>query len=101
MKDYYQILGVNKSNTIEEIKKSYQDHISRFNGLPFLTNKMILEVKDLKTAYYVLGNPENKNKYDNRNKVNKTLFQMNDMNEDFSENTKINDRLFGNIFNNK
>ena len=27
---------------------------------------MILEVKDLKTAYYVLGNPENKNKYDNR-----------------------------------
>ena len=99
MKDYYKILNVNTNSSIKDIKKSYKEHISRFNGLPFLTNKMIKEIKELKIAYYILGNLERKHLYDNRFKPKKTIYQRSENNNDFLENTKINDRLFGNIFN--
>ena len=99
MKDYYEILNVNTNTSIQEIKKSYKEHMSRFNGLPFLTNKMIKEIKELKIAYYIIGNSERKHLYDNRFKPKKTIYQRSENNNDFLENTKINDRLFGNIFN--
>ena len=99
MKDYYKILNLDTSSTHDEIKNSYKEHISRFNGLPFLTKKMIEEIKELKIAYYILGNNERRNLYDNRLKPKKTIFQNSERNNDFIENTKINDRLFGNIFN--
>ena len=98
MKDYYEILNVQKTASKNDIIKSYKDHISRFNGLPFLTNKMIIEIKELKKAYYVLGNDERRLLYDNRFKSKKQVFQLREHNDDFQENTKINDRLFGNIF---
>ena len=60
---------------------------------------MIEEIKELKIAYYILGNNERRNLYDNRLKPKKTIYQNSERNNDFIENTKINDRLFGNIFN--
>jgi len=99
MNDYYNLLNVNINSSKDEIKKSYKKHISRFNGLPFLTKKMITEIKELKCAYYILCNEEKKQLYDNRLKPKKTIFQKREINNDFLENTKINDRLFGNIFN--
>lgn len=98
MKDYYEILNLSKTSSQEEIIKSYKDHISRFNGLPFLTNKMISEIKELKKAYYVLGDNERRLLYDSRFKTKKQVYQLREHNNDFLENTKINDRLFGNIF---
>ena len=53
MKDYYKILNINKNSTKEEIKKSYKNHINRFIGLPLLTDKMILEIKEYKIAKYI------------------------------------------------
>ena len=82
-----------------ELKTKYKEHIERFKGLPFLTERMISEIKDFKKAYYVLGNSNRKTLYDNRFKKKNTMYQMSELNEDFTENTKINDRLFGNIFN--
>lgn len=99
MKDYYEILNLDKSATSDQIKQSYYDHISRFKGLPFLTQKMIDEIKELKIAYYILGNSEKRNLYDIRSKPKNTIYQNSESNDDFVENTKINDRLFGNIFN--
>ena len=99
MKDYYEILNVNVNTIHNDIKKSYKEHISRFNGLPFLTKKMIEEIKELKIAYYILGNEERRRLYDNRLKPKTTIYQNSETNNDFQENTKINDRLFGNIFN--
>lgn len=98
MKDYYIILNVTKTSSIDEIRQAYYEHIRRFIGLPFLTNKMINEIKEYKTAYYILGNYERKSLYDNRFKQKKTLYQTSETNNDFIENTKINDRMFGNIF---
>jgi DnaJ-class molecular chaperone len=99
MKNYYEILNVNINSSKNDIKKSYKDHISRFNGLPFLTDKMISEIKEFKKAYYILGDEQKKYIYDNRLKPKKTVYQPSENNDDFIENTKINDRLFGNIFN--
>tara|TARA_B100001248_G_C27099970_1_gene326583 strand:+ start:59 stop:361 length:303 start_codon:yes stop_codon:yes gene_type:complete len=99
MIDYYEILNVNVNTNHNDIKKSYKEHISRFNGLPFLTKKMIEEIKELKIAYYILGNEERRILYDNRLKPKTTIYQNSEINNDFQENTKINDRLFGNIFN--
>ena len=100
MIDCYKILNIDKNSSIEEINHAYKTHIKRYCGLPFLTNKMIDEVKNLKKAIYILGNPDRKYKYDNRNKTKHVRFQLNDYNSDFQENTKINDRIFGDIFNN-
>ena len=99
MKDYYKILNVNKNTPINEIKNIYKEHLSRFTGLPFFTDRMINEIKELHESYYVLGNVDRKYLYDSCFKQKKKVFQMSENNNDFIENTKINDRLFGNIFN--
>ena len=98
MKDYYSILNLEKTCSKEAVKNSYREHISRFIGLPFLTNRMIEEIKDFKKAYYVLGDDNRRHLYDNRNNKKETMYQLREYNDDFVENTKINDRLFGNIF---
>ena len=99
MIDCYKILNLEKNCSDHEIYENYKIHINRYCGLPFLTDKMKEEVKNLKTAIYILGSPERRYKYDNRNKNKKLVrFQLNDYNSDFQENTKINERIFGNIF---
>ena len=102
MENYYKLLNIDPTATVEEIYLSYKDHINRFSGLPFLTDEMIDEVKKLKKAIYILGDPERREKYNILiNKIREAQnikFQLNDYNEDTIENTKINDRLFGDIF---
>lgn len=83
MKDYYKILDIDKNSSENDILKAYIFKISRYNHLPFLTDKMKIDVKNYKIAYYILLNSERKQKYDNiiNNNIN-------------SSNTKINERLF-------
>lgn len=101
MIDYYKILDLDMNCCNEKIHKSYKIHINRYCGLPFLTDKMKDEVKKLKKAIYILGSIEKREKYNAliKNKGRKTVrFQLNDYNNDFQENTKINERIFGDIF---
>ena len=81
MKNYYKILEINSNCSKKDILNAYIFKISRFNNLPFLTNQMISDIKDYKTAYYILLNDEKREKYDK-------LFFENKIN------TKINERLF-------
>jgi DnaJ-class molecular chaperone len=99
--DYYKILNLNNDCSKIEIINSYREHINRYIGLPFLTDRMIEEVKLLKIALYILSDDERRFKYDNRNKPKNTMYILNDYNEEITENTKINDRLFGDIFKKK
>ncbi len=90
MKNYYEILNINKNASEEQIYESYRNKISQFNHLPFHTQKMISEIKLLKEALYVLGDAIKRQKYNN--KIEK-LEQYNTDSRTI-DNTKICDRLF-------
>lgn len=64
-KDYYKILGVTKSADEKEIKRAYrrlarQYHPDKNPGNQAAENKF----KDINEAYEVLGDPQNRSKYD-------------------------------------
>jgi DnaJ-class molecular chaperone len=85
MEDYYKILDINQDSKIEDIKEVYNFKLSRYKDLPFLTEQMKTDIKQLKIAEYLLFDEDRRNKYDNiLNKKNK--YQNNS--------TKICDRLF-------
>ena len=66
MDDYYQLLNINNNASFETINLAYENAISKYNNLTFLLPQQISEIKKLKTALYILTNPELKNKYDNK-----------------------------------
>ncbi len=90
MKNYYEILNVTPDVDEKDIYESYRKKINQFNGLPFFTNKMISEIKNLKVAIYILGDPQKRIKY------NKKMNKLKEYNEasKYLDNTKICDRLF-------
>jgi len=80
MKDYYYILGISETASIEEIKKAYRKLATKFHpdkneGDVFFTNRF----KEILEAYEVLGNPVKRSKYDqkkshpNENSYNNSL----------------------------
>ena len=93
MKNYYDILNVKKDASENEIYKAYRDKISQFNGLPFLTKQMSVEIKELKVAIYILGDEIKRQKYNIKMGHKKPIQPNNSI-----ENTKICDRLFSITF---
>lgn len=64
-KDYYKILGVGKSADEKEIKRAYRQLAREFHPDKNPNNKAAEEkFKDINEAYEVLGNPDNRKKYD-------------------------------------
>lgn len=64
--DYYQVIGANKNDTIDEIKKKYQImarkfHPDRNKNDPNATNKFL----ELQVAYKILCDPQQRALYDN------------------------------------
>ncbi len=64
-KDYYHVLGVDKSTSQEQIKKAYRKLAKKFHPDANPGNKSAEEkFKEINEAYEVLGDPEKKKKYD-------------------------------------
>jgi len=65
MKDYYQILGVSKNATIDEIKKAYRQLALKYHPDRNPNNKEAEEkFKEITEAYQVLSDPEKRALYD-------------------------------------
>lgn len=64
-KDYYQILGVQRNASADDIKKSFRTLARKYHP-DVATDKKTAETKfkEINEAYEVLGDPENRKKYD-------------------------------------
>ena len=64
-KDFYNILGVSKSSSKDEIKKAYRKVAIKYHPDKNPDNKVAEEkFKEAAEAYGVLSNPEKKEKYE-------------------------------------
>ena len=65
MKDYYKILGITRKADFTDTIKSYNQSISFFNNKSNLTDLDKQTIKEIKEAYFILGNYHNRRLYDN------------------------------------
>lgn len=65
MKDYYKILGLTRKAEFSDVINSYNKSINFFNNKLNLTQVDKQIIKEIKEAYYVLGNYHNRRNYDN------------------------------------
>jgi len=67
MKDYYNILEVNKASDKEEIKTAYKKLALKYHPDKNMDNKEAAEIKfkEIGEAYEILSDNEKKNNYDN------------------------------------
>src|SRR5260370_2859507 len=64
-KDYYEILGVPREASAEDIKKAFRKLARQYNlGVAKVKKGEEEKFKEINEAYEVLGDPENRRKYD-------------------------------------
>jgi curved DNA-binding protein len=103
--DYYQLLGVSRDATIDEIKKAYRKLAMKYHPDKAKGDKKQAEekFKQISEAYAVLSNPEKKKEYDQfGSQAFKAKFSQEDIFRgfDFSEifDVGISDNIFSRIF---
>ena len=83
-KDYYEVLGVKKDATKDEIRKAYKKLALRWHPDKNPDNKKEAEekFKEIAEAYSVLSDPDKRREYDNRDSPNFQGFEFNTTNFD-------------------
>ncbi len=64
MRDYYDILGIKKTASQEEIKRAYRELALKFHPDRNKTKEAEEKFKEINTAYAVLSDPEKRKTYD-------------------------------------
>jgi molecular chaperone DnaJ len=64
-KDYYEILGLKKGASVEEIKKAYKELAKKYHPDVSKEHDAEKKFKEINEAYSVLSDPEKKENYDN------------------------------------
>lgn len=80
IKDYYMILGVPPTATLEEIKVVYREkmqfsHPDQWQNNPRMCQKAEEHAKDINEAYAVLSNPTKRKAYDDSRRSREASFQ--------------------------
>jgi len=65
MKDYYEILGVSRNASLDEIKQRYRELALKYHPDRNKDKNAEEKFKDINEAYAVLSNPEKRKEYDN------------------------------------
>jgi len=70
-KNYYKVLGVNESASVDEIKSAYRKLAIKYHPDKNPTNKKEAEekFKEISEAYYVLADPKRRQQYDSYRKA--------------------------------
>jgi len=63
-KDYYNLLGVSKSSTVEEIKKAYRKLALQYHPDRGGSEEDAKKFREINEAYQVLSDPEKRSQYD-------------------------------------
>jgi DnaJ-class molecular chaperone len=89
----YEMLEISTNFSNEELEQAYELKIGKYNNLPFLTDVMKHEVKQIKIAYYILSNDKLKNNY-NKTILNNNNKILNNSDSQKLDNNYILNRLF-------
>ncbi len=68
-KDYYAILGLSKTATVQEIKKAYRRLARRYHPDAGADEEDIARFREIQEAYEVLGDPDQREAYDRWRKM--------------------------------
>jgi len=66
MKDYYQILELTSKASFQDVINHYNQYIKMFNQLPQLSQLQKEQLKDIKEAFFILGDYHRRRQYDNK-----------------------------------
>ncbi|GEM_PF-571089 len=100
-KNYYEILGVSKDSTAEEIKKAYRKLALKYHPDKNPNNPAAEEkFKEIAEAYDVLSNSDSRKKFDEWQNIRQNNYSQpkNSQNYSYSQNDKETDSVFSEFF---